>query len=128
MNEPSLLGQVYGDVKHKYLLHLAMLLHDMGKGFEEDHCIVGGQIAAAVAERLHLKESHGDRLVLLVEKHLMMSHLAFRRNINDINVILPFTREVGSLDMPADAVRANRCGYPCRRADHVERLEGRTAR
>ncbi len=98
-NEPSLLGQVYGDVKRKYLLHLAMLLHDLGKGYEEDHCIVGGQIAAAVAERLHLKESHGDRLVFLVEKHLMMSHLAFRRNINDINVILPFTREVGSLDM-----------------------------
>ncbi len=97
--EPSLLGQVYGEVKRKHLLHLAMLLHDMGKGFEEDHCLVGGQIAAAVAERLHLKESHGDRLVFLVEKHLVMSHLAFRRNINDINEILPFTRDVGSLDM-----------------------------
>ncbi len=97
--EASLLGQAYGEVRRKHLLHLALLLHDMGKGYEEDHSVVGGRIAGDVADRLGLKPSHRERLIFLVENHLIMSHLAFRRNLSDLDVILPFTRDVGSLDL-----------------------------
>lgn len=94
----SLLGQVYREIKRKELLHLALLIHDLGKGYEEDHSQVGGEIAGAVAERLGLESAQRDILVLLVEKHLVMSHLAFRRDISDMDLVLTFTRDVGSLD------------------------------
>ncbi len=96
--EASLLGQAYAEIRRKHLLHLALLLHDLGKGSGQDHSVVGAEIASAVAERLRLKQTHHDRLVFLVRQHLVMSHLAFRRNLSDIDVILPFTQEVGSLD------------------------------
>ena len=38
-------GEVYRSLQDKTMLHLALLLHDLGKGFEEDHSEVGRRIA-----------------------------------------------------------------------------------
>ena len=119
-DEVNLLGQVYGDVRRKHLLYLALLLHDLGKGFEEDHCVAGGRIAADVAERLRLKESHRDRLVFLVEQHLIMSHLAFRRDITDMNVILPLRSRHRQSGHVADALHLDRGRHHRRRSGHLE--------
>ncbi len=35
--DSSLLGIIYRGLKNKSLLHLALLIHDLGKGFAEDH-------------------------------------------------------------------------------------------
>ena len=43
------------------MLHLALLLHDLGKGFEEDHSEVGRRIAQATAERFRLPRSRPRR-------------------------------------------------------------------
>jgi [protein-PII] uridylyltransferase len=37
VTDPGLLGRVYQGIKQKRTLHLALLLHDLGKGFPEDH-------------------------------------------------------------------------------------------
>jgi len=42
--------------KKKDILNLGILLHDIGKGYGEDHCKVGAMIAAETAIRLGLKE------------------------------------------------------------------------
>jgi [protein-PII] uridylyltransferase len=94
--DPGAMGTAYRNIKHRDVLHLALLLHDLGKGYEQDHSEVGRQIAADVAARLGLSEQHTQMLVFLVHKHLMMAHLAFRRDLSDEQMLVRFSRDVGS--------------------------------
>ncbi|HEX9154604.1 MAG TPA: HD domain-containing protein, partial [Nitrospira sp.] len=95
-NEPTALGEVYRSIKRKDILHLSVLMHDLGKGQEEDHSDVGKRMAEEVAVRLGLDEQDTRTLSFLVHKHLLMAHTAFRRDPNDVKVVLPFAREVGT--------------------------------
>ena len=94
----GLLGTVYRAIKRKYLLHLALLLHDLGKGFREDHSEIGARIAQSVATRLRLSRDDAELLRFLVQKHLLMSHVAFLRNVDDEKVVVQFAVECGSPD------------------------------
>jgi [protein-PII] uridylyltransferase len=96
--DDSPLGTAYRSIPRKQMLHLALVLHDLGKGFDEDHSDVGLRIAEDVADRLFLDAQERDVLTFLVHKHLLMAHLAFRRDIADPDVLLPFSREVGTPD------------------------------
>lgn len=92
------LGDAYGHLRDKRMLHLAMLLHDLGKGYEEDHSEVGRRIARHNAERLGLSPEDSATLEFLVHKHLLMSHLAFRRDTSQPQLIKRFAQEVGSAE------------------------------
>jgi [protein-PII] uridylyltransferase len=92
----SVLGQAYRDVKQKQLLHLALLVHDLGKGFPEDHSEVGANIALQVAQTLYLSQRDTETLRFLVHRHLMLSHLAFRRDTSDESIIVEHAAEIGS--------------------------------
>ncbi len=87
-----LVQQAYDEMQNKNLLHLAIILHDIGKGFVEDHCLVGERIAVDVAKRLHLPQSSSDTLAFLVRWHLEMADIVFRRDHTDEAQILPFSR------------------------------------
>jgi len=91
-------GSSYRALRSKSLLHLALLLHDLGKGFEIDHSDVGKLIADAVARRLFLSDEQRDTLAFLVHKHLMMAHLAFRRDFTQPETLMEFIRQVGSAE------------------------------
>lgn len=91
-------GSAYRTIKHKEILHLAVFLHDLGKGFKRDHCEVGEEIALRIGRRLFLSEFHIEQLALLVRKHLEMADLAWRRDVTDANLLLNFSREIGSPD------------------------------
>jgi [protein-PII] uridylyltransferase len=95
-NDPGFVGQAYREIHHKELLHLALLLHDAGKGFEEDHSEVGRRLSSDVAQRLGLPDHQRDLVMFLVHRHLQMADLALRRDINDPAVLLKFSHEVGS--------------------------------
>ncbi|MFN0053958.1 MAG: HD domain-containing protein, partial [Planctomycetales bacterium] len=90
------LGTAYRKVKHKRLLHLAMILHDLGKGFERDHSELGGEMAADVAVRLGLPAPQREALVFLVQKHLSLSRQALHRDLADPELLARFSRDVGS--------------------------------
>jgi [protein-PII] uridylyltransferase len=94
----DLLAQVYREIKRKDLLHLAILLHDVGKGQIEDHSLVGEGIARAAAERLGFGEHETRLLTFLVRYHLVMSNTAFRRDPSDAKVVLGFARQVGTVE------------------------------
>ena len=94
--DPGPVGKAYREIHHKELLHLALLLHDAGKGYEEDHSEVGRRLAAEVAPRLGLPDHQRDLVMFLVHRHLQMADLALRRDINDPAVLLKFSHEVGS--------------------------------
>ncbi len=90
------LGHAYRSLKRRHLLHLALLLHDLGKGFPGDHSEIGGHLAAETAQRLNLSSRESAMLRALVEKHLLMSDLALRHDINDEATWLQLAMEVGS--------------------------------
>src|SRR5256884_20138 len=92
----GLLGRVYREIKRKDLLHLALLIHDIGKGQEEDHSLIGERIAVDVSKRLGLDDHETQLLVFLVRYHLLMSSTAFRRDSSDEKVVLRFARQVGT--------------------------------
>ena len=87
-----LVQQVYREMQNKNLLHLAIMLHDIGKGFVEDHCLVGVRIADDVGQRLHLPQSQIDTLKFLIRWHLEMADIAFRRDHTDEAEIVRFAQ------------------------------------
>ncbi len=95
-NDDSNLSSSYKHVEKKNILNLAILLHDIGKGYGEDHSKVGAMIATETAGRLGLKDEDRDLLVFLVFEHLTMAHLAFRRDISDPDILFAFSQKVGS--------------------------------
>jgi [protein-PII] uridylyltransferase len=94
----GVLGTTYRQIKNKALLHLALLIHDAGKGFAEDHSEVGARIAAATADQLRVSPAEKELLVFLVLKHLIMTHTAFRFDLSDRATIVSFAAQVGSIE------------------------------
>ncbi|MCR9293491.1 MAG: [protein-PII] uridylyltransferase [bacterium] len=94
--ETSLLGTIYRSVPDKTILHLALLLHDLGKGFPEDHSEVGKRIAEETADRLRLSAQDKETLVFLVHQHLLLTHTAFRFDLSDDQAAIKFASVVGS--------------------------------
>ncbi len=90
------LGYAYRAIRRRDILHLALLLHDLGKGYEQDHCVQGEQLAQQVAQRLHLDEEESALLSFLVGQHLLMAHLAFRRDTSEEHLLVQFAFQVGS--------------------------------
>lgn len=94
--DDTVLGSVCRSIKNKSTLHLAILIHDIGKGYAEDHSEVGARIARKVATHLSMPAEEADRLVFLVRRHLSMNHLAFRRDNSDVGILAEVASEIGS--------------------------------
>lgn len=77
------------------VLFLGCLLHDVGKGFGGDHSNRGAERARACVERLGLSPERVERIVFLVRQHLLMSHIAQRRDLSDPRLIVDFARTCG---------------------------------
>lgn len=92
-------GKVYRAIKQKHILHLALLIHDLGKGYADDHSEVGKRIASETAAHLYLQPHDTELVELLVHKHLLMSHWALWHDINDPDVLQRFAVEVGSAEV-----------------------------
>ncbi len=94
MDESGPLGDIYRGIRRKEILHLALLLHDMGKGEAGDHSLRGADVADQVALRLGYNEEDRALLTFLVRRHLILSDLAFYRDFSNEPVLLQFVREV----------------------------------
>jgi [protein-PII] uridylyltransferase len=77
-------------------LYLGCLFHDLGKGLGGNHSPKGAVRARACLERMGVDAELIDTVVFLVEEHLVMSHIAQRRDLSDPRLILEFARSVGS--------------------------------
>jgi [protein-PII] uridylyltransferase len=92
----DLLGDVYRRVADKTTLHLALLLHDLGKGYEEDHSEVGRRIAQETARRFSLPPEQAKTVEFLVHRHLFMSHFGLKYDTSQTQLVNRFAEEVGS--------------------------------
>lgn len=85
-----------GGINRK-VMYVALLLHDIGKGREEDHSVLGARIARKVAPRLGLKPDECETVEWLVRHHLLMSDVAQKRDISDPRTVRDFAKQVKSI-------------------------------
>ena len=85
-------------IEDREALYVAILLHDIAKGRQEDHSIAGARVARKLCQRFGLTPKQTEMVVWLVEEHLLMSMVAQTRDLNDRKTITDFAEKVQSLD------------------------------
>ncbi|WP_037498985.1 [protein-PII] uridylyltransferase [Sphingomonas jaspsi] len=87
---------VFEQIASRRTLYVAVLLHDIAKGRGGDHSELGADIAMELCPRLGLDDGETETVAWLVRHHLLMSRIAFRRDLADPKTVEDFVREVQS--------------------------------
>lgn len=93
-----LLTEVAREVTALPLIFLALVLHDIGKGYGHDHHERGALLTAEVSRRLGLDGEETDLVVFLVRNHLMMSQVAQKGDLDEVRTVEEFAHAAGSID------------------------------
>ena len=88
--------EIINDLENRRALYVAALLHDIAKGREGHHSVIGAQIARELGPRLGLSAGETDTAAWLVEQHLVMSDIAQTRDLFDPKTISDFAALVQS--------------------------------
>ncbi len=83
-------------VEKQELLYIIGLFHDIAKGRDGDHSILGAEDAKAFCAHHGLNNEDSKIVVWTIRHHLDMSMTAQRKDTSDPDVILEFARFVGS--------------------------------
>ena len=89
-------NRVFMQLPKPELLYLAGLFHDIAKGRGGDHSTIGAQDARAFCRRHELSDFDTELVAWLVEMHLVMSHIAQHKDIDDPDVVQEFARMVAT--------------------------------
>jgi [protein-PII] uridylyltransferase len=81
-------------LRKRWVLVLALLLHDLGKAFRDEHANRGAELAKKILARLSVTGDDRERILFLIENHLVMTLLSQRRELSDRKVIDDFARLV----------------------------------
>ncbi len=87
-------SQILKEGVNRKVLYIALFCHDIGKGRDEDHSILGARIARGLAPRLGLKPRDCETVEWLVRYHLLMSDMAQKRDIADPRTVRDFAKAV----------------------------------
>lgn len=93
-----LANKLMPSVEEREALYVAVLLHDIAKGRQEDHSIAGARIARKLCPRFGLNGKQTELVVWLIEEHLIMSMTAQTRDLHDRKTITDFAEKVQSMD------------------------------
>src|SRR5438309_2145042 len=93
-----LLTQLAREAEEIELLYLGLMFHDIGKGFGGGHSEIGAHMVRTIARRMRLNADAGALVEFLVRHHLLMTHTAFRRDLEDEKTIFDFAKVMGSVD------------------------------
>jgi [protein-PII] uridylyltransferase len=87
MDPHGLLRRLATEMARPRIVFLAVLLHDVGKAIgRKDHAVRGAPIAFDVARRLGLSRDDAHEVAHLVRHHLILYHVATRRDVDDPDV------------------------------------------
>lgn len=82
------------DVRARRILRLATLLHDVAKGLDGDHSLIGAGLAAEVARRMGWPVEDREQVRWLVLEHLAMARTSQRRDLSKSETIARFVETV----------------------------------
>ncbi len=94
--ELPLATEVMRRVVSRRALYVALLLHDIAKGRGGDHSELGAKVARRLGPRLGLDAEETETAEWLVLHHLLMSQIAFKRDIDDEKTVRDFVDKVES--------------------------------
>jgi len=87
-------AELLNKIERPWLLYLALLLHDLGKGLGHDHSVAGAEISRRVSSRLGLDAAAAQALAVLVENHLLLVAVSQRRDLDDPVIIRQVAEKV----------------------------------
>ena len=93
-----LLTQIARETEKFELLYLGMMFHDIGKGFGGGHSEIGANMVRPIARRMRLNADDGAMVEFLVRYHLLMTHTAFRRDLEDEKTIFEFAKTMANVN------------------------------
>ncbi len=85
-------------IEDRQALYVAVLLHDVAKGRQEDHSVAGAKVARRICPRLGFTPKQTELVAWLIEQHLLMSMVAQTRDLHDRKTITDFADKVQSLE------------------------------
>ncbi len=77
-------------------LYVAVFLHDIAKGRDGDHSILGAEVARHLCPQFGFDDDQVEMVAWLIRHHLLMSDIAFRYDLNDPQTIEQFAAKVKS--------------------------------
>lgn len=83
------------EIQEIEVLYLAALLHDIGKGKQADHSVLGAEMVAEIGRRLQLSVSSCETLAFLIRYHLFLPENAMRRDFSDREFIRQAAELIG---------------------------------
>ena len=89
-------SQLAGGWDKPWLLYLAALFHDIGKGRGGDHSVIGAEEVRRFCRQHGVKRVDAQLVEFLVREHLTMSQVAQKQDLSDPDVINAFAQRVGN--------------------------------
>jgi [protein-PII] uridylyltransferase len=96
--EHPLSGEIIHSIQNRRALYLALFLHDVAKGRQDDHSAAGAHVARKLGPRFGLDEAETETAVWLVQNHLAMSTVAQSRDIADPSTVRNFAALVQTME------------------------------
>ncbi|PJI97976.1 UTP--GlnB (protein PII) uridylyltransferase GlnD [Acidovorax sp. 69] len=89
-------SQLAGGWDKPWILYIAALFHDIGKGRGGDHSQIGAEEVRRFCRQHAVDRDDGRLIEFLVREHLTMSTVAQKQDLSDPDVIAAFARRVGN--------------------------------
>lgn len=89
--------EIFNNIQKPYLVYIAGLYHDIAKGREGHHADLGAVDVEEFCINHQINKEDTQLVVWLVKYHLIMSEVAQKRDLNDIETIKSFAGQVDSL-------------------------------
>ncbi len=98
LEDHPLASEMIPKLAQRRVVYIAVLLHDIAKGRGGDHSVLGAEIALKLCPRLGLSDGETEMVAWLVRSHLLMSAVAFKRDLADWKTITDFVAQVQTLE------------------------------
>ncbi len=87
--------KLFHDLDDPFVLYAALIMHDTGRAEGvRKHAYASTELADAVCRRLQVPDTRRNKLLFLVDNHLLFWHTATTRNLDDPEVIAGFAKIV----------------------------------
>lgn len=99
-HERPVASRLAAEIARPVPLFLATLLHDVGKGYPDasgsrkNHSVTGAELCDAILPRLGVSAEEISEVRALVRDHLLMYHVATRRDLDDPTTTTDFCAQV----------------------------------
>jgi [protein-PII] uridylyltransferase len=89
-------SQLSANFPQFWVLYVAALFHDIAKGRKGDHSTLGEQDARVFCRQHQIPKEQTELILFLVKHHLLMSQVAQKQDLSDLEVIQQFANTVNN--------------------------------